>query len=52
MAECYKVSNGTTAYPEVVRDTINTNELEFNFDMPVLPSDGDYVVLLHDVAGI
>ena len=52
MAECYKVSNGTTAYPEVVRDTSNTNELEFNFDMPVLPSDGDYVVLLHNVAGI
>jgi len=52
MAECYLISNGTTAYPEVVRDTSNTNELEFNFNMPVLPSDGDYVVLLHNVAGI
>lgn len=52
MAECYKVSNGTTAYPEVVRDTSNTNELEFKFNMPVPPSNGDYAVLLHNVAGI
>ena len=52
MAECYKVSNGITAYPEVVRDTSNTNKLEFKFNMPVPPSDGDYAVLLHNVAGI
>ena len=52
MAECYKVSNGTTAYPEVVRSVSNTNELEFKFLMSPLPSDGDYVVLLHNVAGI
>mgnify|MGYP003651633403 CR=1 FL=1 len=52
MAECYKVSNGTTAYPEVVRSVSNTNELEFKFLMSPLPSEGDYVVLLHNVAGI
>jgi hypothetical protein len=53
-AECYLISNGTTAYPEVVRGvTLATlNELNFNFNMPVLPSDGDYAVLLHNVAGI
>ena len=52
MAECYKVSNGITAYPEVVRSVSNTNELEFKFLMSPLPSEGDYVVLLHNVAGI
>ena len=54
MAECYKVSNGTTAYPEVVRGVTNAtqNELEFKFLMSPLPSEGDYVVLLHNVAGI
>ena len=52
MAECYKVSNGTTAYPEVVRSVSSTNELEFKFLMSPLPSEGDYAVLLHDVAGI
>ena len=52
MAECYLLSNGTTAYPEIVRSVSNTNELEFKFLMSPLPSDGDYVVLLHNVAGI
>ena len=52
MAECYKVSNGITAYPEVVRSVSSTEDLEFKFNMPVPPSDGDYVVLLHNVAGI
>ena len=52
MAECYLIADGITAYPEVVRSVSSTNKLEFNFNMPVLPSDGDYAVLLHNVAGI
>ena len=49
MAECYKASDGTTAFPEIARTTTGTTNPAIDFAFLNSPSDSDYIVLLHNV---
>ena len=49
MAECYKASDGTTAFPEIARTTTGTTNPAIDFAFLNSPADSDYIVLLHNV---